>query len=146
MYAVGKRSNPRVRSCPFGRSVRNFAETGDTRCVAQALRFDRFAITVSTERVAWWIQRRSHHRAPLHDPGDTQTPAPRPHTRVVNRLLTLDQSDRHPRRERSFRPFRRYGVDGASRLVDPATVPPPCTIARSRRYSNSRSPPTYARR
>ena len=115
-------------------------------CVAQVLRFDRFAITVSTERVAWWIQRRFHHRAPLCDPGDTQTPAPRPHTRVVNRLLTLDQSDRHPRRERSFRPFRRYGVDGASRLVDQATVPPPSTIVWSRRYSNSRSPPTYARR
>ena len=61
-------------------------------CVAQVLRFDRFAITVSTERVTWWIQRRSHHRAPLHDPGDTQTPAPRPHTRVVKRLLTLNQT------------------------------------------------------
>ena len=111
----------------------------------ESARFDRFAVTVSTERVAWWIQRRSHHRAPLYGPGDTQTPAPRPHTRVVNRLLTLDQSDRHPRRERSFRPFRRNRIVGASRLVDRATVPPPSILDRARRCPNSRFPPTYTR-
>ena len=89
MCIVGKSYNPRIRTGPFSRIVRNRAETGDTSCVARALGFDRFAITVSTERVSWWIERRPHHLALFYEPGDTQTPAPRPHTRVVNRLLTL---------------------------------------------------------
>ena len=113
-----------VRSVVVSETVLKPAIRGMSR---RRLRFDRFAITVSAERVGWWIERRFHQRVPRCKPGYTQHPAPRPHTRVVNRLLTLDQSDRHPRRERSFRPFRHYGVDGASQLVDRATVPPPCT-------------------
>jgi hypothetical protein len=38
-----------------------------------------------------------------------------------------------PARERSFRPFRRGSVDGARRLVDRATVPPPDIIGRAPR-------------
>ena len=72
-------------------------------------------------------------------------PLPSHIPRVINRLLTLDQSDRHPRRERSFRPFRRYGVDGASWLVDRATVLSPYITDRAQRYSSSRSPPTHMR-
>ena len=114
-------------------------------CVAQVLRFDRFAITVSTERVAWWIQRRFHHRVYLAEPSDAQTAAPRPHTRVRKRPFTLGESARRSSRERSFRPFRRDRIDGANRLVDRATVTPPCILYRAHRCPNSRFPPTYTR-
>ena len=117
------------------------SETGDTRCLAQALPFDRFVVTASTERVACWIDRRFHQRAQLYEPEDTQTSAPRPHMRVVNRSLTLEESDRPPARARSFRPFRRYGVDGASSLLELATVPPPSIISRVLRCQNNRHLP-----
>ena len=44
--------------------------------------FDRFAVTVSTERVGWWIEQRFHHRAPLGEPRGMQTPTPHPQTCV----------------------------------------------------------------
>ena len=81
------------------------SETGDTRCLAQALPFDRFVVTASTERVACWIDRRFHQRAQLYEPEDTQTSAPRPHMRVVNRSLTLEESDRPPARAARFDRF-----------------------------------------
>ena len=44
------------------------------------LRFGRFAITVSTERVGWWIERQFYPLISLNDPRGTQTPAPHPST------------------------------------------------------------------
>ena len=42
----------------------------------ESARFDRFALTVSTERVGWWNKRRFHHRASFYESTDAQTPAP----------------------------------------------------------------------
>ena len=56
-----------------------------------------------------------------------------------------------PARERSFRPFRRGGVDRARRLVGRATVPPParirrvCDLSRSSRRERSISTPARER-
>ena len=77
--------------------------------------FDRFTVTVSTERVGWWIEQRFHQRTSLGEPRGMQTPATRPHARVLTHSLTLGESDRSPPVESAC--FDRFAVTVSTERV-----------------------------
>jgi hypothetical protein len=101
-------------------------------------------VMASTERVGWWTERRFHHRASLCEPSDAKTTATARIHECARSCSPSARAARPPARERSFRPFRPDGVDGASQLVDRATVPPPDTIGRALRF-HTLAPRPYTR-